>query len=72
MSCVICCTLGGAKMDACGINKEIDRLGRIVIPKEMRELFNMTERVELVVTKDGILMRNPKFELVPKKERILK
>lgn len=37
-------------MDACGINKEIDRLGRIVIPKEMRELFNMTERVELVVT----------------------
>lgn len=59
-------------MDACGINKEIDRLGRIVIPKEMRELFNMTERVELVVTKDGILMRNPKFELVPKKERILK
>lgn len=59
-------------MDACGINKEIDRLGRIVIPKEMRELFNMTERVELVVTKDGILMRNPEFELVPKKERILK
>ena len=25
-----------------------------------------------LTAKDGILMRNPKFELVPKKERILK
>ena len=53
-------------MDKYGIKKEIDKLGRIVIPKEMRELFNIKEYVELIVTKDGILLRNPKYELVAK------
>ena len=53
-------------MNKCGINKEVDKLGRIVIPKEMRELFNITERVELVVTDEGILLRNPKYELTPR------
>ncbi|MBO7304606.1 MAG: AbrB/MazE/SpoVT family DNA-binding domain-containing protein [Clostridia bacterium] len=55
-------------MNKCGINKEVDKLGRIVIPKEMRELFNITERVELVVTDEGILLRNPKYKLTRKND----
>ena len=55
-------------MNMYGINKEVDKLGRIVIPKEMRQLFNITERVELIVTKNGILLRNPKYELVLKQD----
>lgn len=46
---------------------EIDKLGRILIPKEMRELFKITRCVELIVTKEGVLIRNPEYELVPKK-----
>ena len=51
-----------------GITKEIDTLGRLVIPKEMRSLFNLDKEVELVVTKDGILLRNPQYILVRSSE----
>ena len=47
-----------------GINKDIDALGRLVIPKEMRELFGINKTVELVITKDGVLVRNPEYKLV--------
>ncbi|MBQ7387450.1 MAG: hypothetical protein IJW03_04710 [Clostridia bacterium] len=47
-----------------GINKEIDALGRLVIPKEMRALFNMNKQVELVITEEGILIKNPEYKLV--------
>ena len=40
-------------MDNVGIKKEIDKLGRICIPKEMRTLFNLENEVEIQVTKDG-------------------
>ena len=33
-----------------GVIKEIDNLGRLVIPKEMRETFKLDKSVELVVT----------------------
>lgn len=49
-----------------GITKEIDGLGRLVIPKEMREMFQLDKNVELIVTKEGILLRNPKYELIEK------
>ena len=48
--------------------KEIDNLGRLVIPKEMRDSFKLNEVVELVVTKDGILIRNPKYEIIEKEK----
>ena len=51
-----------------GVIKEIDNLGRLVIPKEMRETFKLDKTVEIIVTKDGILVRNPRYELVEKKE----
>ena len=49
-----------------GVVKEIDNLGRLVIPKEMRETFKLDKSVELVVTRDGVLIRNPKYQLVEK------
>lgn len=50
-----------------GVNKEIDPLGRLVIPKEMRELFGLERELELVVTEGGVLVRNPQYILVKKK-----
>ena len=46
--------------------KKIDNLGRIVIPKEHRERLMLEKRVEVVLTKDGVLIRNPEYKLVKK------
>lgn len=46
-----------------GIIKEIDRLGRIVIPKDFRERLGLDKRVEVVLRADGILIKSPEFEL---------
>ena len=55
----------GALMDKyVGITKEVDKLGRIVIPKEFRERLSLAETVELVLTDKGVLVRNPEYELV--------
>ena len=53
-------------MEIIGVKKEIDKLGRICIPKEMRTLFNLEKTVEIQVTKDGILIKNPEYVLVKK------
>ena len=54
--------------DKIGVIKEVDNLGRLVIPKEIRETFKLEKHVEIVVTKDGILVRNPKYEIIEKKD----
>jgi len=46
-----------------GIIKEIDKLGRIVIPKELRSRYGLSDKVEIVATKDGILLKSQEFEL---------
>lgn len=51
-----------------GIIREIDSLGRLVIPKEYRTLFNMSKNVEVIATEEGVLVRNPKFKLVEIKD----
>ena len=51
-----------------GIKKEIDRLGRICIPKEMRRLFNLESEVELQITDEGILLKSPEYILVKRNE----
>ena len=56
-------------MDLIGIKKEIDKLGRICIPKEMRRLFNLENEVELQITNEGILIKNPEYVLVKIEER---
>ena len=47
-----------------GVIKEIDRLGRLVIPKSMRKRYNLEDRVEIIATEDGVLVRNPKYKLI--------
>ena len=54
-------------MKQIGIIKEIDNLGRLVIPKEMRDLFEFGKSVEVIVTNEGVLVRNPKYVLVERK-----
>ena len=51
-----------------GVIKDIDNLGRLVIPKEMRDTFKLDKSVELVVTEEGVLVRNPKYKLIEKEE----
>lgn len=51
-------------MDKIGIIKEIDVLGRLVIPKELRERFGLGKSVELIATSDGVLIKNPELVLV--------
>ena len=55
-------------MKEVGIIKLVDNLGRIVIPKEMRELFGIDKFVEVVVAQEGVLLRNPKYILVEKEQ----
>ena len=61
-------TKKGGKMGNIGIKKEIDRLGRICIPKEMRRLFNLESEVELQITDEGILLKSPEYILVKRNE----
>ena len=55
-------------MKKIGIIKEFDRLGRIVIPKELRERFNLAGEVEIVATEEGVLLKNKEYELVKKEK----
>lgn len=47
-----------------GITRKIDSLGRLVIPKEYRMEYNLGDLVEIIATKEGILIRNKKYRLV--------
>ena len=60
---------GKARMkETVGVIKEIDKLGRIVIPKEMRDRMGFNKEVEVVLTKEGILLKNSEYELVKRKD----
>lgn len=54
--------------DNVGVIKEIDSLGRIVIPKEFRERLMLEKKVEILITPNGVLIRNSEYELT-RKER---
>lgn len=56
-------------MSEIGVIKEIDNLGRIVIPKEMRLLYSFEREVELILTEEGVLIRSPKYKLVKREEQ---
>ena len=55
-------------MKTVGVVKEIDKLGRICIPKEMRKLFGLEREVEVKLTPQGILITNPEYVLIRKDE----
>lgn len=54
--------------DKIGVIKGFDKLGRIVIPKELRERFSLSDNVEIVATTDGVLLKNPEYVLVKKEK----
>ncbi len=47
-----------------GIIKSFDNLGRIVIPKELRGRYNLSDSVEISATPEGVLLKNPDYQLV--------
>lgn len=51
-------------MEKIGIIKEFDKLGRLVVPKELRERFALNDEVEIVATEEGVLLKNPHYRLV--------
>jgi len=55
-------------MESVGLRGEIDHLGRIHIPKKVRELYGMDGEVELVLTPEGVCLRSPRFVLTAREE----
>ena len=53
-------------IEAIGIVKEIDKVGRIVVPKEFRERLGLEDYVEMVLTSEGVLIRSSKYTIVKK------
>ena len=47
-----------------GIIREMDNLGRVVIPKEWRDLYKFEGQLEIVATTEGVLIRHPKYKLI--------
>ena len=47
-----------------GIKKEVDSLGRVVIPKEMRKQYMLEKEVEIIPTENGVFLRNPKYNII--------
>lgn len=56
-------------MDKIGIIKKIDGLGRVTIPKSMRDMYELFGKVEVIPLKEGVLVRNPEYELVKKESK---
>ena len=50
-----------------GILKEFDKLGRIVIPKELGERYGFWGKMEIVATENGVLIQNPQYVLTERK-----
>ncbi len=46
------------------MEKKVDNLGRVTIPKKLREFYHFGEKVHLVETEQGILLTNPKYKMV--------
>ena len=44
-------------MKQIGFIKEVDKLGRLGIPKNIRERLELDGKVELIMTDDGLLVR---------------
>ena len=48
-----------------GLIRRTDKLGRIVIPKELRDFYcvEKNETLEILATENGILIRKPEYEM---------
>ena len=55
-------------MSKIGIIKGFDKLGRIVVPKELRDRYALNGEVEIIAIKEGVLLKNPEYFLTKKTE----
>lgn len=46
------------------MEKKVDNLGRVTIPKEFRDFYHIHQKVTLVETEYGILLTNPQYKMV--------
>ncbi|MBO5207192.1 MAG: division/cell wall cluster transcriptional repressor MraZ [Clostridia bacterium] len=53
-------------MEKIGVVKEIDKLGRIVIPKDLRKRYGLQKEVEIIATVDGVLIKSAEYVLTKK------
>ena len=58
-------------MEQVGIKGKVDSLGRIHIPKKIRVLYGIEGEVELVLTADGLCLRNPRLTLSAREENTI-
>ena len=49
-------------MEEIGITKEIDDLGRLQIPKEIRKRLGLEKNVTLIVTSEGLLVKTMRID----------
>lgn len=49
-----------------GTQKKVDNLGRIVLPKDIRDsyLIGVNDNIEIIPTNEGILLRKPGCKVV--------
>ena len=47
-----------------GIERDIDKLGRLVIPKEYRRAYGLEKTVEIIPTEEGVLIRSKRYKVV--------
>jgi len=54
------------KMKRVGLMRNVDKQGRIVIPKEYRDFYhlNHNDEVFIVDTPDGLLITNHKYKVI--------
>ena len=51
-------------MNHIGIIKKIDSMGRIIVPKTLRNRYLLDKKIEMVATEEGVLIRNPEYKIV--------
>ena len=54
------------KMNLLGIIKDIDGVGRVVIPKALRDRYGLSKQIEVIAVEEGVLIRKPKSEICEK------
>ena len=51
-------------MENIGIKKEIDKLGRLQIPKDIRNTLGLTNEIEMILTSNGLLIKSTEYTLI--------
>lgn len=58
-------------MKAIGVIRKIDSLGRLVLPVELRNFYQIGKEddVEIVPTMDGILLKKPSYVIIINRQK---